>query len=171
MNEDDILRGYGVAVASQPRRREPATIPLARNGTVLEAIFWAQTEIFDGPRTDEIGPCRVWRGPRNRHGYGVLQIGYRRFAVHRVAYTVVNGPVPQGRLILHHCDHPPCCEPAHLYAGTHAQNMADLAQRGPRPLSPYEERRRQAISTSIPHRPDEMSSLPDLLAHRLSTED
>jgi hypothetical protein len=54
----------------------------------------------------------------------------KRVAAHRLAYEDVIGPIPAGLHILHSCDHPPCCNPAHLRAGTHQENMDDREARG-----------------------------------------
>ena len=67
-------------------------------------------------------------------GYGVLNIrcvgksGYATYLAHRIAYAIA---VTQPSLcVLHHCDNPPCCNPAHLYEGSDQDNAADMIQRG-----------------------------------------
>ncbi|MFB9187253.1 HNH endonuclease signature motif containing protein [Dactylosporangium sucinum] len=50
---------------------------------------------------------------------------------HRVAWEVANGqPIPDGLQVLHSCDNPPCCNPAHLSIGTQAENMQQMVARG-----------------------------------------
>ncbi len=48
-----------------------------------------------------------------------------------MAYELTYGPLLSGAIFVRHrCDNPPCCNPAHLLAGTHADNMRDMAERG-----------------------------------------
>jgi hypothetical protein len=71
--------------------------------------------------------CWVWEGPRWKAGYG--RIGRSGYA-HRFAYAKHKGPIPEGMVVRHRCDNPPCWNPEHLVLGTHAENMADMARRG-----------------------------------------
>lgn len=48
---------------------------------------------------------------------------------HRLALALSRGPVPADALVIHGCDNPPCCNPAHLRLGTHADNAADRRDR------------------------------------------
>ena len=49
---------------------------------------------------------------------------------HRLAWALVNGPIPDGLFVCHHCDNPPCCNPAHLFLGTQRVNLADMKAKG-----------------------------------------
>lgn len=52
-------------------------------------------------------------------------------SAHRFAYLLWCGPIPSADLhVLHRCDFKPCCNPSHLWLGTHQENMADKIAKG-----------------------------------------
>ena len=84
-----------------------------------------------------LGPddCWEWRGWRDDRGGSAM--GYGRIhvfdewgkthnvPVHRVAWMLTYGAIPEGLDVLHQCDNPPCCNPSHLFLGTDVDNAAD----------------------------------------------
>lgn len=53
---------------------------------------------------------------------------------HRLSYITFIGEVPDGLLVLHHCDNRKCVRPSHLFVGTNADNMQDKINKGRQPI-------------------------------------
>ncbi len=75
---------------------------------------------------DHIDNCWIWVGHRNKQGYGRLRVKRKDWVSHRYSWTIYNGDILSGLCILHRCDNPPCCNPDHLFIGTHQDNSKDM---------------------------------------------
>lgn len=73
--------------------------------------------------------CWVWTGATIKKGYGAWSGEGIRSLAHRHSWSIVNGPIPDGMWVLHHCDNPPCVNPNHLYLGTVIENVQDMIAR------------------------------------------
>lgn len=79
--------------------------------------------------------CLEWTGALVT-GYGYIQMGSRTLGtrrvmkVHRLAWELAHGPIPPGLLVCHRCDNKRCFETAHLFLGSNADNMGDMANKG-----------------------------------------
>lgn len=84
--------------------------------------------------TEDPTGCWEWDGATFREGYGnVRHWNGERWAnkgTHIVMYEHEHGPISHGRVVAHDCDNPPCCNPAHLFAATQAENLHDAARKG-----------------------------------------
>lgn len=74
--------------------------------------------------------CREWTRGTNKQGYGEIRVNGRMRRAHRVVWEMGHGPIPEGLFVLHRCDNPPCGNLDHLFLGTNADNMADMARKG-----------------------------------------
>jgi len=92
--------------------------------TPLEERFW--------PKVDKTGDCWLWTGWRNDEGYGYIRDVGRIVRAHRASYELTQGAIPEGMMVLHKCDNPPCVRPDHLRLGTNGDNMIDMYSKGRR---------------------------------------
>ncbi len=75
--------------------------------------------------------CWVWQGSfqkSGKHGqalYPNVRVKGKTWRGHRLAFVLFHGAIPAGNHILHKCDNTKCVNPAHLFSGTHVDNMQD----------------------------------------------
>ena len=84
-------------------------------------------------RVDKSGDCWVWTAATTNGGYGVIRDTGRNGKIiraHRLSWELHNGPIPAGIEVCHRCDNPPCVNPAHLFLGTHQDNVTDTVNKG-----------------------------------------
>jgi hypothetical protein len=87
--------------------------------------FWQNVDQSAGPEA-----CWPWTGSRKDSGYGRLCFDRHQQNAHRVAYQLATGHDPGDLIVCHSCDNPPCCNPAHLWVGTHGDNARDKVAKG-----------------------------------------
>ena len=76
--------------------------------------------------------CWEWTGKRQTggHKYGHQRLRKRSYLAHRLSWEVTYGPIPEGMLVCHACDNPPCINPSHLFLGSHSANLVDMHRKG-----------------------------------------
>lgn len=76
--------------------------------------------------------CWLWTADTSGQRYGRFKLDGKTLYAHRVAWTLMVGPIPDGGFICHKCDTPLCVNPDHLFVSDHKGNMRDMDRKGRR---------------------------------------
>lgn len=76
--------------------------------------------------------CWEWQRVRDKDGYGKFSYtGKKNTRAHRFVYELWNKQtLSKDVLACHYCDNPPCCNPLHIWIGTHTDNHHDRDRKG-----------------------------------------
>lgn len=92
-----------------------------------QAVFWSRVDKSGGGPD----PCWPWKGRVHQtEAYGHFDALNTTLIAHRVAFELCVRPLVPGELVCHRCDNPPCCNPDHLFVGTHLDNNRDRHAKG-----------------------------------------
>lgn len=76
--------------------------------------------------------CWGWKASINHRGYGAIRFKNKKMNAHRASWIIHTGIDPKEKNVCHKCDNRLCCNPDHLFLGTHQDNMDDMLQKGRR---------------------------------------
>lgn len=110
----------------RPQPKRPTDPPrVSTKHCSAQCRFWSKVDKSGGPDA-----CWPWTGALSTKGYGRFALSTGNYIqANRFSYELTYGSL--GDLFAcHRCDNPRCCNPAHLFPGTHQDNMRDMRQKG-----------------------------------------
>lgn len=115
----------------------------------LKKSFWKKVKVLSD------NECWEWQRSLTKDGYGQFSSRVRSlFGISvrgsRAAWQLTYGEIPVGMQVLHSCDNRKCCNPRHLFLGTHKDNMRDMKLKGRQACGPkWSEQQRKEISNRM----------------------
>jgi hypothetical protein len=94
--------------------------------------FEKMIENFEKHLTKKENGCWKYGEANNRKGYCFMAInkGTKTLVTSRASWEIHFGNIPPMMCVCHKCDRPSCCNPDHLFLGTHKENMKDMLSKG-----------------------------------------
>lgn len=130
--ESSILRecagcGRGFVPTGPQRYCDPTCYGTSRRVPIQDR-FWSKVN------KQHVSGCWLWTANAIR-GYGQFVLPRTNgkqphVYAHRYAWELTHGSIPNEQFVLHACDVPLCCNPAHLFLGTQQENLTDARQKG-----------------------------------------
>jgi hypothetical protein len=119
---------YTCAALHRKKYEVPAVVAKERRYPPKGLSMRERLEVSTVPEPNS--GCLLWLGSVSGSGYGRIRINGVAVSTHRAAWESVNSPIPTGLVVCHKCDVRSCCNPAHLFLGTHKDNAADKVRKG-----------------------------------------
>ena len=97
---------------------------MAKHMPLIERFF----QKVDKSGNEKFPDCWIWDGGRTSKNYGSFCYYTKKPAIgaHVSSYLFHKGEIPDGQIVRHKCNNPPCVNPEHLILGSHSDNMKDM---------------------------------------------